>query len=72
MRKFKDLEPMLPVSHKRVSTVQNSSHQECITDLNDSNSSQKPKDQTLYVTFLVAFPTPEVCVTGTLQKFHVC
>ena len=69
------------VSQKKAPTCENSPrlllplvilHQDYCKDLNHSNSSQKLKDQSIFVISLAVLPALEVLVNSTLYKFHGC
>ena len=57
------------VSQKKGSkapTFENSLHQEYLKDLNVSNSSEKPKDQSMFVIFLATLPALEAVANSFL------
>ena len=60
------------MSQKKVPTFENSELQDYSTDLNHSNSSEKPKDQSIFVIFLAVLPALEVRTSSTLYEFHRC
>ena len=51
------------VSEKKVPTFENSLHQDYFTDLNDLNSSYKPKDRSMFVIFVIFV----ICNRGKLS-----
>ena len=57
---FANFQMEYQVSQKKVPNVKSSCHQEYFTDLNDSISSKKLKDQSISVTFLAVLPALEV------------
>ena len=53
-------------SQKNVPTFENSWHQEYFKDLNDSTSSKKAKDGSIFVIFLAVLQALEALVNSTL------